>query len=251
MPWDFAVILLFLGVVVPWRGAMRIKELLARPKLERADRLALYASTIAFQWLALGVVAWRSKARGLTAQHLGLALPVPELSTAIAAALSLLLLATQLYSLRRLARLPPERTGFLHHMARKVMPQDLVETLAFIGLVSTVAPCEEFLYRGFSFAAIEDASNGSFLLPILGSSALFSLAHLYQGRQGLVSTFMVGLLFAAARTLTGSLEPSIIAHFLADLIAGLGAPRLLAHPRSAQPLEPARPLTPPAPGQDP
>jgi membrane protease YdiL (CAAX protease family) len=251
VPWDFAVILLLLGVVVPWRGAMRVKELLARPKLERADRLALYVSTIAFQCLALGGVAWRSKARGLTAQHLGLALPEPELTTATAAALSLLLLATQLYSLRRLARLPPEREGFLHHMARKVMPQNRVETLAFIALVLTVAPCEEFLYRGFALAAIRDATEGSLLLAALGSSALFSLAHLYQGHQGLVSTFVVGLLFAGARTLTGSLAPSIIAHLLADLIAGLGAPRVLRGRPSRAPLDRVRPLASPEPGKDP
>ncbi|HJY88148.1 MAG TPA: CPBP family intramembrane glutamic endopeptidase [Candidatus Acidoferrales bacterium] len=244
------MILLFLGVVVPWLGAMRIKELLARPKLDRADRLTLYASTIAFQWLAVGVVAWRANARGLNAEHLGLALPEPELTAATAAALSLLLLITQLYSLRRLAHLPPERQGFLHHMARKVMPQSLVETLVFIALVCTVAPCEEFLYRGFSFAAIEDASRGSLLLAALSSAALFSLAHLYQGRQGLVSTFVVGLLFAGARTLTASLGPSIIAHLVADLIAGLAAPRLLAGRASPEAVDRAGPLAPPEPGKD-
>ncbi len=104
MPWDFALILLVMAVVVPWRGTLRIKQLLARPRLETADRLALYASTIAFQWLAVALVAWRCYARGLGAQDLGVALPDPPLAAATALALSLLLAASQLYSLRRLAR---------------------------------------------------------------------------------------------------------------------------------------------------
>lgn len=228
MPWDFALILLVLGVFVPWRGAVRIREILARPRLDTADRLALYTSTIAFQWLAAGVVAWRCHAHGLTAQHLGLAFPEPALTATTTLALSLLLGANQFYSLRRLARMPPDRHGFLHQLARKVMPQNLLETLAFAALVATVSLCEEFLYRGFVFAVFQDALRDSLLLAALGSSAFFALAHIYQGRRGLVSTFVVGVVFAVARIFTGSLAPGIIAHFVGDLIAGLRAPRVLA-----------------------
>ena len=58
MPWDFILILFVLGVLVPWRGAMRIKRLLAQPALTTSERLSLYASTIAFQWLIVAIVAW-------------------------------------------------------------------------------------------------------------------------------------------------------------------------------------------------
>ena len=244
MPWDFAIILFVLGVLVPWRGAARIKQILARPRLGTSDRLALYASTVAFQWFAVGVTAWRCHARGVTAPHLALAFPEPELTVATTLALTLLLGGSQLYSLRRLARLPTDYHGFLHHMARKVMPQNSVETLAFVALVATVALCEEFLYRGFVFAVVQDAAHDSRLLAALGSSALFAVAHLYQGHRGLRSTFVVGLMFAGTRTLTGSLAPSIVAHLVADLIAGLGAPRLLAAQAASAQLESPR-ATPP------
>jgi len=56
MPWDFVAILFVLGVIVPWRGAVRIRELLRQPALSTVERIALYASTIAFQWLAVAVV---------------------------------------------------------------------------------------------------------------------------------------------------------------------------------------------------
>jgi len=241
MPWDFALILLVLGVFVPWRGAVRIKQILARPQLDTTDRLSLYASTLAFQWLAVGLVAWRCHVRGVTLQQLGLAFPEPGLTVATALALSLLLVANQFYSLRRLARLPPDRQGFLRQMARNVMPQDPVEALAFVALAATVALCEEFLYRGFVLTATRNALGDSLLSAALASSALFALAHLYQGRRGLASTFLVGFLFAAARIATGSLAPSILAHFLADLVAGLCAPRLLSAPSTLTTGEPNAP----------
>ena len=228
IPWDFALILFLLGVIVPWRGAVRMKKLLARPQLRTVDRLILYGSTIAFQWLAVALVGWRCHARGVTAQRLGLVFPEPWFTTAVAAGLSLLLLANQLLGLRRMARLPPARRGFLHQMAEKVMPQNLVEALAFVALAATVGLCEEFLYRGFVFTVIQDATAASLPIAALGSSFIFAAAHLYQGRRGLASTFVVGLLFAAARIWTASLAPSVVAHALADLVAGLAAPRLLS-----------------------
>jgi membrane protease YdiL (CAAX protease family) len=230
IPWDFALILFVLGVVVPWRGAVRIKKLLARPALSTADRLILYASTIAFQWLAAALVAWRAHAHGLTAAQLGLSFPEPAFTTLVAVGLALLLMANQIFSLRRMARVPAARRGFLHQLAQKVMPHSLVEALAFTALATTVGLCEEFLYRGFVFAVLLDATSGSLVVAAVGSSVLFAAAHLYQGRRGLLSTFVVGLVFVATRIWTGSLAPSILAHMLADLVAGLAAPRLFSTP---------------------
>jgi len=235
MPWDFALVLAVLGVLVPWHGAVRIKQLLARPRLDTADRLALYASTVAFQWLAVAVVAWRCHARRVTAARLGLALPEPKITVATALALSLLLGVSQFLSLLRLARLPANRQGFLHQVAEKVMPQNLIEALAFVALASTVALCEEFLYRGFAFVVLKHAAADSVMFAVLGSSALFALAHIYQGRRGLLLTLLAGILFAAVRAWTASLAPSVAAHLVADLVAGLGAPRYLASPASLEP----------------
>jgi len=38
-----------------------MKKLLAMPHVSSMERLALYASTIAFQWFAVAVVAWRAR----------------------------------------------------------------------------------------------------------------------------------------------------------------------------------------------
>src|SRR6267378_7886121 len=62
MPWDFWLIFFVLGVILPWRGQVRVKKLLAMPHVSTMERLALYASTIGFQWIAVAVVAWRARA---------------------------------------------------------------------------------------------------------------------------------------------------------------------------------------------
>lgn len=227
MAWDYVLILFVLGVVVPWRGSVRVRELLRQPALTTADRIAVYASTIAFQWLAVAVVVWRITVHGAGMAQLGAVLPHPARAVLASVALLAPLLANQVYGLRRLARLPPEQQGFLGALARKLMPQNSVEAMAFIALCCTVAACEELLYRGFVFMVLQDAMEGSLTAAVLGSSILFSLAHWYQGRRGLFATFVVGLLLGGARAWTGSLAPCIVVHLVVDLAAGLAAPRML------------------------
>ena len=227
MPWDFVLILVVLGLLVPWRGAVRIRQLLKQEQLTTADRLALYASTLAFQWLAAGVALWRATSRHVTLAQLALALPRPWLALGIGGGLSALLIASQFFSLRRMARLPEDQQGLLGQIARKVMPQSAIERLGFFALVITVALCEEFLYRGFVQSIFQTAAAGSAIIGGLSSALFFSTAHLYQGKRGIAATFVIGLIFAATRILTGSLLPSILAHFATDISAGLGAPALL------------------------
>ena len=227
MPWDFVLILVVLGAVVPWRGAVRIRALLRQEELSTAERLALYASTIAFQWVAVAVILWRTGVHRIDMVALGVTLPKFLLAGLIAVALLLPLLANQIFALRRLARLPPEQQGVVGALARKLMPQNQVESLAFIALMATVAVCEELIYRGFVFTAFYAAFGDSLAAGIIASSLLFSFAHLYQGPRGLFSTFVVGLLFASARAWSGSLAPCIVVHLLVDLVAGLAAPRML------------------------
>ena len=221
---DFALILIFLAVVVPWLGRRRIHQLLARPQTTKMDRLSLYASTLAFQWLAACIIIWRTSAYGIPAAQLGLALPRPRATLATAIVLSTLILMNQIFSLRRMAACPAEIKGLLPQLALKIFPQDNVERLAFFALVSTVAVCEEFIYRGFVQFVFQSWSNGVVMAGIIGSAAIFALAHLYQGGRGLISTSVIGLMFSAVRAWTGSLLAPLVAHFVADLVAGFLAP---------------------------
>jgi uncharacterized protein len=224
MHWDFVVILIVLGGLVPWLGRRRVRQLMLLPGTTKLDRLTLYASTIAFQWAAVSVILWRATAHGIRPDQLGLSVRQPALTVGMSIVLSGLFFANQVFSVKKLASRQAELKGLLPQLALKVFPQDSVEGLAFLALVSTVALCEEVIYRGFIQFIFQDVTGGVVLLGILCSAIFFALAHFYQGTRGLLSTFVVGLLFAAVRSWTGSLIPPISTHFVADLTVGFLAP---------------------------
>ena len=224
MHWDFALILGVLAFVVPVMGRRRVRALLALPDTTKLDRLSIYASTIAFQWLAAAVILWRTIRHGIAPAQLGISLGHGYLIITTSVVLSSLLFLNQIASVRRIKSDSNAFRSETVQLALKVFPRDAIERLAFSALVTTVAVCEEFVYRGFAQYVFQDWSR-SLLIGILGSALLFSFAHLYQGKRGLVSTFAVGLLFSGIRAWSGSLVPTIAAHFVADLSIGLLAPR--------------------------
>jgi uncharacterized protein len=234
MHWDFALILLFLGVAVPLLGRRRIRQLMQMPSTTKMDRISLYASTLAFQWIAAGVILWRTNAHGIRASQLGLAIPNLALAVSATVVLAALILLNQILGLRRLVTRPAKVQGILPQLALKLFPQDDVERLAFFALVATVALCEELIYRGFVQRVFQDWSHGSVVLAVVGSAVFFALAHLYQGRRGLVSTLAIGLMFSTIRAWTGSLVPCIVAHFVADITVGVIAPGRLRAGLAAQ-----------------
>jgi membrane protease YdiL (CAAX protease family) len=226
MPWDILLIFFVLGVIVPWRGRARLKQLLAKPRVESSERLSLYASTIAFQWLATGVAAWRAWAHGFTAKQLGLALPGRPRILAIAVVGAALIAVLQWLNLRRMGRSTSPLRQPLQALAERILPQKTIELIPFLGLAVTAGLCEEFLYRGFAMAVLSRAGLTTGLVILL-SSILFGLAHLYQGRAGFVSTMVLGVLFGIARATLNSLIPVMAWHMGVDVVAGIAAPRYL------------------------
>jgi membrane protease YdiL (CAAX protease family) len=237
MHWDFALILLFLGTAVPWLGRRRVRQLMQMPQTTRQDRLLLYVSTIAFQWVAAGVILWRTGARRISLASLGFQVPNRGIVALVSILLAALVLVNQLVSLRRISRGTGEQQGILPELARKVFPQDSGERLAFLAVVITASLCEELIYRGFAQYVFGSSLWRSALIGVLASAALFALAHAYQGKKGIAATFIVGALFSAVRSWTGSLVPPILAHFLADLTAGMLAPSRLRFPPSIRETE--------------
>jgi membrane protease YdiL (CAAX protease family) len=225
--WDFILIFVTLGALIPWRGAVRIRRLLARPQITSAERLTIYASTVAFQWLLTGIVAWRAYVHNISADDLGLVIHSPGRTAVVATGFVLVLGTLQYAGIRRTASLPATSDSRLREISLRLMPHSLVEALAFSSLAITASLCEEFLYRGFVFAVLYLAS-GSLALAVVGSSLLFGLAHFYQGPRGLVTTFVLGLIFAASRLWAGNLIPAIAAHLVVDLMAGYIAPHYLS-----------------------
>ena len=230
IPWDFGLILALLGIAIPWRGKVRVERLMKHEDLGASGRLWLYASTICYQWVIAALVLWRALARGMLRNELGLTISDPWRAAWMTISLTMLLCAGQFAGLRKMARIPAGDRGPLFRITEKIMPRTWTETIVFAALATTAGFSEEFLYRGFLltlFATMFTSVAGSTVLASCASSIWFGAAHLYQGRRGIITTFVVGMIFAAMRVLSGSLLPSIVAHASVDLLAGICIPRLL------------------------
>lgn len=227
MHWDYIAILAVLAVIVPWRSSARVQALLDSQTLAPGGRVSLYISTMIFQWGISAIILWRALAHGVSAARLGLDVPNVEISVVIAGVLSTLLVINQIFGVKRIAGLPPEKRGLIARLAEKLLPRSRSEIIAGVALVATVGACEEFIYRGFIETIFEQALASAIAGAVI-SAVFFSIAHVYQGRRGLVTTFIVGLIFSAARIWTHSLMPSMVIHFAVDLSAAIAAAKMLS-----------------------
>ncbi len=232
MPWDIWLIFFVLGLILPWRGRVRVKKLLAMPHVSTTERLTLYASTIAFQWFAVAVVAWRAWVHGFTASQLGLT--IHDRTRILVASIvgAATIAALQWLNLRRVGRIPVEARGSLQAIAERILPQSTVELLPYLTLAMTAGLCEEFLYRGFATAVLVHVGLQAWAVVLL-SSVLFGLAHSYQGRGGIVMTLLIGLLLGTSRIAYDSLVPAIFWHSAVDVVAGTAGPRYLTRSPAA------------------
>jgi len=233
MPWDFAVILIVLAVIVPWRSRKRIIALLRSHALDSRERISLYASTIAFQWLVSLLIVWRCIAHDFDFAALGFTIPTAERAISLTVVLSTILALNQVFGVSRLARLPMGERGVIGQLAERLLPRSRPERWTAFVLVITVAICEELIYRGFIQSLFQKMLH-SLLLGTLISAVFFALAHAYQGKRGIVTTFIIGTVFSAARIWTGSLFPSMIVHFVVDFSAGVAASSRLLLQRDFQ-----------------
>lgn len=226
MPWDFWLIFFVLGALIPWRGRARLRRLLAAAAIGTKERLALYGSTIAFQWILVAVVAWRAFARGVTASQMALAHPVTLKLVFLSLVGGAVLGAFQWFNLRRVSRMKGPVPELMHKLAERLLPSKPVEFGPYCGLAVTAGVCEEFLYRGFAMAALSRAGITEWAVVLI-SSVLFGFAHAYQGRSGIAATTLMGLIFAGSRLIFHSLGPAIVWHTAVDLAAGIAGPRYL------------------------
>lgn len=224
MPWDFWLIFLVLGVVIPWRGRVRLRRLLSEPTIGTKGKIVLYGTTIGFQWLLLGIVAWRSLARGLTMAELGLG-PGAVAQLALLSVAGAALFGTfQWFNLRRVSRMTGSVPDFMRKLAERLLPANPVEFAPYCALAVTAGICEEFLYRGFAMAALSRAGIVPWAVVAI-SSVLFGMAHAYQGKSGIAGTTVMGFVLGASRLAWQSLIPVMVWHAAVDIVAGIAGPK--------------------------
>ena len=226
MPWDFWVIFVLLGFVIPWRGYARMRHLMALPEVTSRERIKMYLATIFFQWALAVLVAWRAFARGLTPRELGLTSAISISVVAVTVIGAALIAAAHWANVRRMARSDHPNLQRLRALGSRLFPRSKSEMALFVSLSVTAGICEEFLFRGFVMAALERAGMATWAVVIL-SSAMFGMAHLYQGKGGSLGTGILGTLFALVRVGYQSLLPAVAWHSALDIAAGFAGARFL------------------------
>jgi hypothetical protein len=206
---------LFTGMLVV--GVPALSYSTARnPHVREMPRLALYTSAIFSQWL-LTLLGWGVVffiARPLLAQSFA-RLPLMEVlgwgSVIALASLGGLVLV-----------IAGERRGWLPQESDLIyllIPETRREKVWAVLIVApTAAFCEEFLFRGFLFAQLQQWLH-SVPWAWVVCSAAFGLAHCYQGWSGVTRAGMLGALLTFPVARLGSLYPSMLAHWLIDAVA--------------------------------
>jgi membrane protease YdiL (CAAX protease family) len=102
----------------------------------------------------------------------------------------------------------------------RLLPRSPVEKIGFVVLCFLIAFVEEFLYRGFVLMVLRGWLRSDFL-AVLVVSISFALMHGLQDLMAILSEFIQSVLLSLPVLALHSLVPSIAAHFMVDVFAGL------------------------------
>ena len=183
-------------------------------------RAAFYRQTLAILWGlgALAILLW------ITQQHPWSAVPlirlVPwrlALGAGLIAAL-VYLMARQIGAVRRSAK---ARASVRQQVGSivSILPVTASELRLFFALSVTAGICEEWLYRSVLITLF--AAWVGLPCAVLLANAAFGFAHSYQGRKGIVSTGVFGVVMSGIVIATGSLVVAMVIHTVTDVGNGL------------------------------
>jgi uncharacterized protein len=214
------LLMLFLIIAVPIRGAQRYRVLTRRIARHPELRSQFYVKGMLSQWLMLIPLALIALGLGWSPQRFGLQLPDNLFWAGLLATILVVAFLAQTVYIRRLARTTEGRTQLRKSMSGplQLLPRTPKERGLWVLLSLTAGLCEELLYRGFMTAYLMSIfPQVSFLLAIIIAAVLFGIGHIYQKLVGVLGTGIVGLVLGLLYFFTGSLFPSMIVHALFDM----------------------------------
>lgn len=214
------LLVLFLVIFVPVRGALRYRILMRRIARHPELRLQFYWQGISGQWLMVVPIALIAFGLSWTPQMLGLQAPTnPFIAVSLSSILVIGFFVQVLY-IRRAARTAEGRVLLRQGMSGPLhmLPRTAKERAVWVLLSMTAGFCEELLYRGFLTAYLVNIfPQVNFVLAIIISAALFGIGHIYQKLTGVLGTGFMGLIFGFLYFFTGSLFLPMVVHALFDL----------------------------------
>jgi membrane protease YdiL (CAAX protease family) len=214
------LLILFLIIVVPLRGARRYRVLMRRIDRHPELRARFYLTGMLGQWMMLIPLALIAFGLGWTPRMLGLQTPTNSIVAAILVPILLVVMYGQVLYIRRAAGTAEGRAQLRQGMSGPLhmLPRTVKERLLWVPLSLTAGFCEELLYRGFLPAYLVYVFPGVPLwLAIVIAAVLFGIGHVYQKLPGVLGTGVMGLAFGFLYFFTGSLLMPMIVHALFDM----------------------------------
>lgn len=214
------LLVLFLIIAVPYRGARRYRVLMRRIERQPELRAKFYISGMLAQWLMLIPLVLIILGLGWSAQDIGLQAPALLWLFAPISLILVVVVYAQVFYIRRLGRTVEGRVQLRQSMSGPLhmLPRTPKERGLWFLLSLTAGVCEEILYRGFLPAYLVHIFPGvPFWLAIVIAAVLFGIGHIYQKLTGVLGTGAMGLLFGLLYFFSGSLILPMIVHALFDM----------------------------------
>lgn len=188
-----------------------------------SQNLALYWSFELFSWLILptAIFAYLFKYHGLKWQDLGIHRLVNDSNNIFYLAFSCMLFMMLSYPLYQLcvsiSHLMVGQTPSLFSYESMQPSSRLLKWLTACYYAISAGVVEELYYRGLLYKITRQFKQAN-LWFILCSPLLFSLSHWEQGLNGLIETYLFGLVFGFCYLLIKNLWPLIAGHVITDVI---------------------------------
>lgn len=210
LPWPARALTSLLLVPLPALMLAQLRLLSDTPP--DLPRMSVYSSSAATLWLLAAIAYVAARWSGFTPRLMGLfALPpVPLAAWTLAGIAGLLVLLI----LSRVLNLPET------NLLAQLIPRSTGEKVSFAAVSITAGVAEELVFRGFLIPALA-VVTGSVWPAAIVSSAVFGLLHTYQGLIGSARAAVMGVGLATPYLVSGSLLPSMAAHAIFNIVAGV------------------------------
>jgi len=110
----------------------------------------------------------------------------------------------------------PHVLGGGTNAAQRLLPQGILESLAWIPLALSAGFCEELAFRGYLQQQFQ-AITGSASAAVVIQAIVFGVGHLYEGVGAVGRIMLFGVLFGLLAVWRKSLRPGMLAHAWSDI----------------------------------
>jgi membrane protease YdiL (CAAX protease family) len=176
----------------------------------RASAVPGYISVLVFEWLLVLYVRMGVHKRGVRLRDLvgGRWATPKEVIKDIA-------LGAGLWAVW-IGLMNPHILGEGTNAAQRLLPQGVLESLAWIPLALSAGFCEELAFRGYLQQQFQ-AITGSAAWAVIIQALVFGIGHLYEGVGPVARIMLYGILFGLLALWRKSLRPGMIAHAWSDI----------------------------------